>query len=109
MKTLAKSLLYLALISICCQSCFKTPEAAFSYEPADNPESGETIEFTNESLDGKDYYWDFGNDEISEEEMPSIKYLLPGTYTVNLIAENLFRSDSISDNIMINPQTILEF
>lgn len=108
MKTLVKSVLFLALVSICCQSCFKNPEAAYSYEPADNPESGEEITFINESFDAKDLYWDFGNDQSSEEEMPVTVYPLPGTYTVTLVAENLFHSDSISENILISPPTILE-
>jgi hypothetical protein len=109
MKTPLTSLAILIFISLGCQSCLKEPSPAFSYEPATNPESGEDIEFINESLDAKDFYWDFGNGLTSEEEMPSTIYYLPGTYTVTLVAENLFHSDSISENILIYPPTILEF
>ncbi len=109
MKTPLTSLAIFVFIALCCQSCFKEPTSAFSYEPATNPESGEDIEFINESLDAKDFYWDFGNGLTSEEEMASTVFQLPGTYTVTLVSENLFHSDSISENILIYPPTILEY
>lgn len=108
-KSFSYSILLVVLISLFFSSCFKNPTPMFSYDPADKPEEGEEIEFINESLDAKDFYWDFGNGQTSEEESASTRYHVIGNYTVTLVAENLFRSDSISENILIYPPTILEF
>lgn len=81
----------------------------FSYDPATNPEAGEIIEFTNESLDANDFLWDFGNEQTSDEEMATTRFKPPGNYTVTLTASNAFRSSTYSENILIHPPTILEF
>ena len=39
-------------------SCTKTPVPAFSYSPVSNPEAGDTIKFTNASLDATSYFSD---------------------------------------------------
>lgn len=101
-------LLLFSLIILFASSCIKDPVAAFSFDPAENPESGEIIEFTSESIDASHVYWDFGNGNTSEEESASTVYLTPGDYTVTLIAESLFHSDSCVETIIINPPTILE-
>lgn len=97
-----------AAVIMVCGSCIKRPEAGFSYQPLKNPEAGDEIVFTNESLEALFFYWDFGNGSTSEEENPSIVYEKPGDYTVTLIAENKFRSDSVSQSILIKPPTVLD-
>lgn len=99
---------YLIVVLLFTYSCTQNPEAIFRYTPAENPESGEYIYFTNESLDAVYYYWDFGNGESSEEEHPRTKFSTPGDYTVTLVAENKRRTDSISQTIIVKPPTILE-
>ncbi len=89
-------------------SCTKKPEANFHYSPEFNPEPGDYIYFTNESLDAIYFYWDFGNGLSSEKENPYTKYSEPGDYTVTLIAESKYRVDSIKQTILINPPTVLE-
>lgn len=93
----------------CLQSCIKNPEPAFSYVPSDRPETGEEIQFINESLDASHFYWDFDNGRTSDEEMPVEVFSLPGTYTITLVAENMFRVDSIKEDVLIYPPTILQF
>lgn len=97
-----------AAILLTCSSCFKRPEAVFSYHPVKNPEAGDEIVFTNESLDALYYYWDFGNGKTSEKENPTIVFDKPGDYTVTLVAENKFRSSSIEQTLLINPPTIVD-
>lgn len=81
----------------------------FSYDPSTNPEAGEEIKFINESLDANDYYWDFGNGLTSEEETGTTRFKPPGNYTVTLTASNAFKSATYSENILIQPPTILDF
>lgn len=44
--------------------------------------------FDNKSIDGEDYYWEFGDGEDSAEEEPTHDYAEPGTYTVSLTVTN---------------------
>ncbi|MGB3619547.1 MAG: PKD domain-containing protein [Catalinimonas sp.] len=47
------------------------------------------VRFTNESLFGVDYLWDFGNGQTSDDETPPpITYTRSGTYTVSLTVTN---------------------
>jgi PKD repeat protein len=91
------------------QSCNRKPTAAFSYQPADNPEAGETISFINESIDATDYQWDFGNGKTSEEDSTGTIFDQKGSYTVTLLVFNEAGSDSISEIIQINDPTIMGF
>ena len=109
LKTLPLSVILVLISSLFFSSCFKNPTAMFSYDPVENPEAGEEIEFINECLDASDFYWDFGNGLTSEEESASTKFPVIGNYTVTLVAENLFRSDSFSETILVFPPTVLEF
>jgi PKD repeat protein len=102
-------LFILILLAFILQSCDKGPTAAFSYQPADNPEAGETINFINESIDATDYQWDFGNGKTSEEDSTGTIFDEKGSYTVSLLAFNEAGSDSISEIIQINDPTIMGF
>lgn len=52
--------------------------------------SGLTQSFTNQSINGQFWSWDFGDpgttDDVSDESEPTWTYANPGTYTVTLIA-----------------------
>lgn len=57
-----------------------------------NPTQGEApllVNFTNASLNGNAYLWDFGNGHTSTAESPAVVYATPGTYPVTLVAQNL--------------------
>lgn len=99
------SILVLSILLI--QSCTKTPTPAFIYQPATNPEAGDSIMFTNASLDATSYRWDFGDTYTSTETNPSNVYGAAGTYTVSLIASNDKKSEMISEVITINEPTVL--
>jgi len=89
------------------QSCTKVPSPAFSYQPSTNPEAGDSIMFTNASLDATSYSWDFGDTYTSTDEHPSNVYVEAGAYTVTLTASNEKKSDMISESITINEPTVL--
>ncbi len=44
-----------------------------------------TVQFTNTSRGAVDYYWEFGDGGVSEEENPVHTYTQPGTYEVKLV------------------------
>jgi len=64
-----------------------------------------TVVFTNLSDNVDNYFWDFGDGYISEEETPSHIYNNPGIYAVTLIASNLISGYSIKTNQIIAYET----
>lgn len=77
-----KSLLVLPLFLASCQ---KEPSASFDLSKT-NVDVNESIQFTNTTLDGDSYEWEFGDGGTSKAENPSYSYSEPGTYTVTLTA-----------------------
>ena len=93
----------LALILI--NSCTKDPVPEFSYEPVENPEAGDSIFFTNMSLEATSYEWDFGDETSSTEDNPSMVYADPGNYDVTLNAINEKTEIAITKSLTINEPT----
>ncbi|MCI5082438.1 MAG: PKD domain-containing protein, partial [Saprospiraceae bacterium] len=50
--------------------------------------NGLEVSFENQTTDGLDYEWEFGDGNTSQEENPVHTYASPGTYTVRLSATN---------------------
>ncbi len=90
-------------------SCKKLPEPAFSFSPIDNPEAGETIQFTNESLDATSFSWEYGDGASSTLENPEHIYEEAGIFSVKLLALNESGEESIIQAITIYEPTILGF
>lgn len=90
-------------------SCKNLPEPGFSYTPTDNPEAGETIQFTNESDNATSYGWDFGDGGASAQENPSYIYNGAGIYGVKLSAFNKDGEESIIESVTIYEPTNLNF
>lgn len=69
----------------------------------------DTLTFRNTST-GKDFnYWNFGNGNVGNEEN-GVQAYSPGTYIVSLkIVSNEGCSDSISKEIVIHPDPVLQF
>lgn len=67
---------------------------------------GLTVNFTNVSQDASGYLWIFGNGQMSSPSTTvgqTTSYGNPGTYTVYLIADNDYCSDTSSLNVVIIP------
>lgn len=67
-----------------------TPIAAFSFTPYVTDVSHTEIEFTNSSIDGDYYEWDFGDEtELNNETDPIHNYEdIPMQYTITLLVTN---------------------
>lgn len=66
-------------------ACIKDANACFTAS-TNLAEVGDEIKFTNCSLKGDSYEWNFGDDVISEERDPTHIYEAPGVYYVTLSA-----------------------
>jgi len=65
----------------------------------------QNIEFTNNSTNGVEYLWNFGDGTTSTEEHPQHSYSSPGTYTVSLATIN---QEGCSDIEAIEIEAVLE-
>ena len=108
-----KRIIYIFLsISIIISSCHKSkeirlPQSSFSVDNAE-PEVGQTVFFTNNSVNGNSYEWDFGDGYISNDENPTHFFDATGTYEVLLtVTSNGGDSDHSSIVITVTVPTLL--
>ena len=73
------------------------PKAAFKAEPESGP-APLTVQFTDLSLAGSeaisDWYWEFGDQQTSDQQDPSHEYSAPGAYAVTLTITTSVGSDT---------------
>ncbi len=62
------------------------------------------VSFSDSSQNANAYYWDFGDGSNSALTNPSHIYQSAGSYTVKLIVDNNFGSDSLSKQVIITAQ-----
>ena len=77
-------------------TCVK-PTAQFTYVS-----NGLTTNFTNSSLNGVTYNWNFGNGQTSTMQHPSITYSTAGTYNVCLTATNSCDTNKVCKMIAVS-------
>jgi len=75
----------MTLLSVVLMSCQKTPDAQFTASKT-AALVGEEISFTNSTINGSTYLWDFGDASTSTDQNPKHTYAKIGTFTVKLIA-----------------------
>jgi PKD repeat protein len=81
------------------------PNADYTYSPSNNLCLNDCVNFTDISTNTPTTWtWTFsgGNPSTSTNQNPSVCYNNPGTYSVTLVAQNAFGSDSYMSNIVIN-------
>ena len=91
-----------------------TPTAVFtSNSPIYLPNTA--IFFSNASQNASNYYWDFGNGNISSDSNPWHDYALTGTYTVMLVSSNYicpndttYQTVEVIDNVGLSQQELSE-
>lgn len=71
-----------------------TPSAAFSANPATVDINNPTVAFDNQTTNGVNWDWDFGDGNSDNSENPSHTYSSAGQYTVVLVASNQQCSDT---------------
>ena len=80
------------------------PKPNFTYTNIGNDYS-----FTNTSLYGASYDWNFGDGNSANLSSPKNKFLVNGNYTVTLIAKGNCGEDSIKKNLIIALNQINDF
>ncbi|UTW65868.1 PKD domain-containing protein [bacterium SCSIO 12643] len=70
-----------------------------------------TVSFTNNSIYGTDYLWDFGDGNTSIQENPVYTYFFPGIYTVSLKVTGVNGTDTQTkvDIVEVFPNAIANF
>lgn len=110
MKRLTYLLLSLTLILF---SCHKTtppnpPTASFSVDLTD-PEVGQTVFFTNNSENGDQYEWDFGDGTGTSDMNPTHSYTATGAYDVKLtVTSRNGATDNTGLTLNVMVPTLLE-
>jgi gliding motility-associated-like protein len=66
------------------------PVPAFTADVTVSCHSPLTVNFTDQSINGATYLWDFGDSTTSVQQNPSHTYLGQGTFTVTLTVANAF-------------------
>jgi len=70
------------------------PTSSFTFNQAAN-----TFNFSNNSINARDYFWDFGDGNISTETNPQHTYLSSGNFNVELVAGLRCNYDSLSTQV----------
>ena len=84
---------------------YPEPNANFTWSPFEGTLIDNNITFTNQSIGGNNYYWNFGDGETSNNFQDSHTYQDSGSYVVELIIENTYGcSDTATGLVLINEQ-----
>ncbi len=104
MKRIIYVFLVLPLILL---SCEKSPVASFSID-TNEPVVGQPVAFNNNSHNGNNFEWDFGDGYISHESNPIHTFTSTGTFEVKLTASSNGHSDMASLTFTVVIPTLLE-
>jgi gliding motility-associated-like protein len=88
-------------------SVYLTPEASFTYSPSNATMIDPRIRFTNTSTNAVSYFWTFGDGNTSTLANPVNPYEEDGDYTITLLAENGVCSSTATQEIRIDPVTVI--
>ncbi|GIV41211.1 MAG: hypothetical protein KatS3mg034_0521 [Vicingaceae bacterium] len=84
---------------------YPQPVADFDFTPYSTTIFNADIEFTNYSVNGTKWYWDFGDGHQSYDFSPTHTYADTGKYTVTLTVYNDYECvDSINYTVWIRPE-----
>lgn len=88
-------------------SIYVTPEVNFVHDPTNATMLDPRIRFTNTTINGVDFLWDFGDGSISTLVEPMNVYPEEGDYLVTLTATNGICTSTITQNVHIDPETFI--
>ncbi len=103
LKTLFASLLAVLFFAACNEVedysiVLDSPVADFAVSDTSDTGLNGLLTFTNKSLNGVQYFWDFGDGTVSEEVEPMHSYTEVGTYTISMIAQNGKNGNFLTNN-----------
>jgi len=81
-------------------------QSAFTASSNFNCQTPTSIQFTNTSVNGSSYVWDFGNGTTSTVADPVAIYDTPGTYTVSLISNGNALCGNSDTTVMVDFITV---
>lgn len=87
-------------------------DALFNLQVLNNCDSNLTVQFTDNSTNAVNYYWDFGDGTTSTTPDNTKQYTLPGTYTITLIVEDVTRCtprDTFTRTVTLKPNAFVDF
>jgi Zn-dependent metalloprotease/PKD repeat protein len=85
------------------------PVSNFSFNPS-LPMNLSPVQFTDLSTNSPTAWaWNFGDAGTSAVQNPVHTYALPGSYTVTLIATNCISADTIYQDVLVNPNGVVEY
>jgi gliding motility-associated-like protein len=88
-------------------SIYVTPEASFTHSPTNATMLDPRIRFTNTTVNGIDYFWDFDDGNISSLIEPRNGYPAEGDYLVTMTATNGVCISTFTQNVHIDPETFI--
>lgn len=84
--------------------CAKAPTPCFSVDKGNVAKINEEVQFDGAcSTNAKSYSWDFGDGTSTTGNPVKHKYTSAGTYAVKLTAINRKKSETLVQNVIINP------
>lgn len=104
-------ILILSLLQItgCSVDEVPLPTAEFSFSSENNFLEQTLVSFKNESLNGKEFTWDFGDNSVSTVINPTHTYQSSGKYKVVLIASNGDKISQIAKDVNIIGNPVADF
>jgi len=99
----------LGIVIMSMTSCQKEPSASFTMSKT-SIKTGESVSFTNTTLDGDSYDWNFGDGQTSTNENPTITFTTAGTFTITLTAysKNKKKKSSATATLTVTQTTDLK-
>jgi PKD repeat protein/photosystem II stability/assembly factor-like uncharacterized protein len=89
---------------------YSMPLADFSINDSDQCLTGNSFDFTNNSTNANNYFWDFGNGQTSTVSNPKLTYSKTVNYQVKLVAETVKGcKDSMVRNVYIREMPVVDF
>ena len=84
--------------------CAKTPTPCFSVDKGNTAKVNEEVQFDGAcSTNEKSYSWDFGDGSSTTGNPVKHKYANASTYAVTLTVTNRKKSETLVQNVTINP------
>lgn len=89
---------------IACKKDEERPKSCFDYSPKNDLKVGDTVSFSNCSINSSSFLWDFGDGNKSNDKEPKHSYESSGSFQVKLLTSNIELTDSFTTDILIKPK-----